>query len=90
MCAAVTGSSSSTAAVQWTDTPLAKGQYAKELETACLAVQLASKLCKTVQQQLSSSETAGKQDDSPVTVADYGRHLVSSLLGAGGGGGGPQ
>lgn len=80
MCAAVTGSSSNTAAVQWPDTPLAKGQYAKELETACLAVQLASKLCRTVQQQLSSSETAGKQDDSPVTVADYGTHLLSSLL----------
>jgi hypothetical protein len=73
MCGAVKCNSSSTAtATQWSDTPLAKGQYAKELDTACLAVQLASKLCRTVQQQLSSSETAGKQDDSPVTVADYG------------------
>jgi hypothetical protein len=25
-----------------------------------------------VQQQLTSTETAGKNDDSPVTVADYG------------------
>jgi hypothetical protein len=28
---------------------------------------------QVVQQQLKSSETAGKQDDSPVTVADYGK-----------------
>jgi hypothetical protein len=66
------GSTVAAAATQWADTPLAQAQYAKELDTACLAVQLASKLCRTVQQQLSSSETAGKQDDSPVTVADYG------------------
>lgn len=72
MCAAVSKSSSTVAATQWADTPLAQAQYAKELDTACLAVQLASKLCRTVQQQLKSSETAGKQDDSPVTVADYG------------------
>lgn len=66
--------SGTAAATTYAETPLAKGQYAKELETACLAVQLASKLCRTVQQQLKSSETAGKQDDSPVTVADYGAH----------------
>lgn len=72
MCAAASKSSSTVAATQWVDTPLAQAQYGKELDTACLAVQLASKLCRTVQQQLKSSETAGKQDDSPVTVADYG------------------
>jgi hypothetical protein len=72
MCGSV--KSGTAAATSYAETPLAKGQYAKELETACLAVQLASKLCRTVQQQLKSSETAGKQDDSPVTVADYGTH----------------
>ena len=72
MCGAV--KTSAAKAVQWAETPLAQSQYAKELDTACLAVQLASKLCRTVQQQLKSSETAGKQDDSPVTVADYGEH----------------
>lgn len=71
MCGSAKGSATATT-VTWPETPLAKGQYAKELESACLAVQLASKLCRTVQQQLKSSETAGKQDDSPVTVADYG------------------
>lgn len=71
MCGSAKGSATATA-VTWPETPLANGQYAKELESACLAVQLASKLCRTVQQQLKSSETAGKQDDSPVTVADYG------------------
>jgi 3'-phosphoadenosine 5'-phosphosulfate (PAPS) 3'-phosphatase len=58
--------------VSWADSKLAGSHYAAELDAACLAVQLASKLCQTVQQQLSSSETAGKPDDSPVTVADYG------------------
>lgn len=82
MCGAVKNHSSSTSTTTlWSNTPLAKGQYAKELDTACLAVQLASKLCRTVQQQLSSSETAGKQDDSPVTVADYGAQaLVAWVL----------
>lgn len=77
MCGAAK-SAAAAAPAQWADTPLAKGQYAKELETACLAVQLASKLCRTVQQQLKSSETAGKQDDSPVTVADYGAYHSST------------
>eukprot|EP00775_Hariotina_reticulata_P002215 gene2215-2530_t len=36
---------------------------------------------KIVQQQLKTSETAGKQDDSPVTVADYGAQaLVAWVL----------
>jgi hypothetical protein len=61
-----------TAAMHWADSPLAGARYGRELDTACLAVQLASKLCRTVQAQLQRSETAGKQDDSPVTVADYG------------------
>lgn len=78
MCGAASKSAATAPAAKWSDTPLAKSQYAKELGTACLAVQLASKLCRTVQQQLSSSETAGKQDDSPVTVADYGKLSASA------------
>lgn len=71
MCGTSKGNGS-TNLLDWSSSPAAQGKYAKELDTACLAVQLASKLCRTVQQQLQSSETAGKQDDSPVTVADYG------------------
>lgn len=46
----------------------------KELRGANYAVRLASKLCRTVQSQLSlSDEKTDKKDDSPVTIADYGR-----------------
>lgn len=72
VAAAAASTSAGGAVQQWADTPLQTAKYAKELDTACLAVQLASKLCRTVQQQLSSSEKQDKQDDSPVTVADYG------------------
>eukprot|EP00878_Enallax_costatus_P005475 GHUV01005746.1.p1 GENE.GHUV01005746.1~~GHUV01005746.1.p1 ORF type:complete len:403 (+),score=134.31 GHUV01005746.1:292-1500(+) len=65
----------------WSETPLQTAQYAKELEAACQAVQLASKLCRTVQQQLTTAEKTDKQDDSPVTVADYGAQaLVAWVL----------
>lgn len=83
MCGAAANNTPTTAtapvAMHWSDSPLASAKYASELNTACLAVQLASKLCQTVQQQLQSSETAGKQDDSPVTVADYGACIPSWL-----------
>lgn len=55
---------------------LADAEYAKELEAACVAVRLASKLCRTVQRQLSDAEKVDKQDDSPVTVADYGAQVL--------------
>ncbi|GBF92606.1 SAL1 phosphatase [Raphidocelis subcapitata] len=55
---------------------LAGAPYAKELNAACDAVRLASKLCRTVQQQLSDAEKVDKLDDSPVTVADYGAQAL--------------
>eukprot|EP00879_Flechtneria_rotunda_P017178 GHRR01017991.1.p1 GENE.GHRR01017991.1~~GHRR01017991.1.p1 ORF type:complete len:409 (+),score=126.91 GHRR01017991.1:145-1371(+) len=61
---------------QWANTELVGAKYATELEAACQAVKLASKLCQKVQQQLTSTEKADKQDDSPVTVADYGAQAL--------------
>lgn len=55
---------------------LIEAPYAKELDAACHAVRLASKLCRIVQQQLSDAEKVDKQDDSPVTVADYGAQVL--------------
>lgn len=55
---------------------LTTAPYAKELRNACDAVRLASRLCKEVQQQLTHHEKVDKQDDSPVTVADYGAQVL--------------
>ncbi len=43
---------------------------------ACLLLLLL--LLQRVQQQLTSSEKQDKQDDSPVTVADYGAALAAA------------
>lgn len=46
-------------------------------------MRLASKLCRTVQSQLSlSDEKTDKTDDSPVTIADYGRASMNNIDGA--------
>ncbi|KAF6257560.1 hypothetical protein COO60DRAFT_1622225 [Scenedesmus sp. NREL 46B-D3] len=60
----------------WAETKLSDAKYASQLAAACEAVTLASKLCQRVQQQLTTTETAGKNDDSPVTVADYGAQAL--------------
>ena len=47
------------------------------MEIALKAVKLASKLCAEVQKTLSiTDEKQDKQDDSPVTIADYGAQSV--------------
>ena len=49
----------------------------RELHAACDAVRLASILCRTVQNQLTSSEKVEKAaDGSPVTVADFGAQAL--------------
>lgn len=50
---------------------------------ACEAVQLAARLCREVQQELTAAERHKKADDSPVTVADYAAQaIISALLAA--------
>jgi len=50
--------------------------YDKELTTAVQAVRAAAMLCRTVQARLVSSDTLEKQDNSPVTVADFAAQAV--------------
>jgi len=50
--------------------------FQAELELACRAVKLASQLCQKVQLSLLDAEKQDKEDDSPVTVADYGAQAV--------------
>lgn len=47
-----------------------------ELQAAVDAVRLASRLCQAVQMQLKHGEKTDKEDDSPVTVADYGAQAL--------------
>ena len=51
-------------------------KYEKEKAIAIEAVLKASKLCKSVQKNLVSEETAEKKDKSPVTVADFGAQAI--------------
>lgn len=46
--------------------------YAAHVAAAIEAVRLASALTAGVQRGLAASEKEDKEDDSPVTVADYG------------------
>eukprot|EP00195_Chlamydomonas_chlamydogama_P016354 CAMPEP_0202900884 /NCGR_PEP_ID=MMETSP1392-20130828/12088_1 /ASSEMBLY_ACC=CAM_ASM_000868 /TAXON_ID=225041 /ORGANISM="Chlamydomonas chlamydogama, Strain SAG 11-48b" /LENGTH=363 /DNA_ID=CAMNT_0049587341 /DNA_START=170 /DNA_END=1261 /DNA_ORIENTATION=- len=55
---------------------MTEATFSKEVNDACRAVRLASKLCQRVQKELGQSERVEKQDDSPVTVADYGAQAV--------------
>ncbi|KAK9811515.1 hypothetical protein WJX72_005139 [[Myrmecia] bisecta] len=48
----------------------------QELAAACKAVRLASVLCQQIQQQLQAGEKVDKEDNSPVTIADYGAQAV--------------
>lgn len=48
------------------------------MRAACEAVQLASELCRETQAVLASNERVQKQDDSPVTVADFAAQAVVS------------
>eukprot|EP00200_Dunaliella_tertiolecta_P000683 CAMPEP_0202359124 /NCGR_PEP_ID=MMETSP1126-20121109/12530_1 /ASSEMBLY_ACC=CAM_ASM_000457 /TAXON_ID=3047 /ORGANISM="Dunaliella tertiolecta, Strain CCMP1320" /LENGTH=431 /DNA_ID=CAMNT_0048952449 /DNA_START=103 /DNA_END=1399 /DNA_ORIENTATION=- len=56
--------------------PLSQAKYSAELAAAADAVRLASRVCETVQRDLAESEKVDKQDDSPVTVADYAAQAV--------------
>jgi 3'(2'), 5'-bisphosphate nucleotidase len=59
--------------------------YESERRVAVEAVLKACRLCETVRSNFLSNEALGKEDGSPVTVADFGaqavvsRHLVASL-----------
>lgn len=65
------------AAAQQQDQPAAAAtSYDSELQAAIEAVRLASRICKAVQLQLSEQEKQTKNDDSPVTVADYAAQAV--------------
>lgn len=55
--------------------PLAS-EYATELAAAVDAVALASRLCQAVQARLQTDEHTEKEDESPVTVADYGAQAL--------------
>ena len=52
-----------------------------ELETALKAVRIASRACRSVQKSI-SPETIAKQDQSPVTVADFASQaIVCKIIG---------
>ena len=65
-------SASDAAPTLFTDANPLHGEARRAIE----AVRLASRLCEQVQRRLSSAERQDKQDDSPVTVADYGAQAV--------------
>ena len=48
------------------------------MRAACEAVKLASELCRETQAVLASNERVQKQDDSPVTVADFAAQAIVS------------
>ncbi|KAK4753298.1 hypothetical protein SAY87_022096 [Trapa incisa] len=61
------------------------GMYAQELEVAVKAVHMACSLCQRVQRRLVSAAAAenhvlSKDDDSPVTIADWGVQAIVSWL----------
>lgn len=66
-------------AQKWADTQLAGAQHASELDTACLAVQLASKLC-----QVSSKRRPAAGDAAPQhrRACDRQQHTQTRLLAA--------
>ena len=55
--------------------PHTSEQYGAEVHAAVDAVRLASRLCQAVQVQLKQGEKTEKDDESPVTVADYGAQV---------------
>lgn len=61
-----------------------EGKYAKELDVAVRVVHMACSLCQRVQQKLVSSSGDGhvksKDDNSPVTVADWSVQATVSLM----------
>ncbi|KAI7841336.1 hypothetical protein COHA_004954 [Chlorella ohadii] len=56
--------------------PHASPVYGGEMNAAVEAVRLASRLCQAVQVQLQRGEKTEKDDESPVTVADYGAQAL--------------
>ena len=50
--------------------------FPDEMRAACEAVRLASRLCVATQDILRANERVQKQDDSPVTVADFAAQAV--------------
>lgn len=61
-----------------------EGKYAKELDVAVRVVHMACSLCQRVQEKIVSSSDDGhvksKDDDSPVTVADWSVQATVSLM----------
>ena len=53
--------------------------YETERRIAVETVRKASRLCRSVQEALTSEETLAKKDKSPVTVADFGAQAVIGL-----------
>ncbi|EFN54129.1 hypothetical protein CHLNCDRAFT_31694 [Chlorella variabilis] len=51
-------------------------EHTVELHAAVEAVRLASRLCQAVQVELKTGEKVEKEDESPVTVADYGAQAL--------------
>lgn len=58
----------------------ATSPYAAERRAAVEAVLTASKLCRSLQQRLSSSNVLTKGDESPVTIADFSSQAVISHM----------
>ena len=52
--------------------------FPEEMRAACEAVRLAAELCRETQSVLRSNERVQKQDDSPVTVADFAAQAIVS------------
>jgi len=55
-------------------------RYPQSMRHAASAVQLVSKLCRSIQSSLKSSEQVSKNDDSPVTVADFAAQAVIAYV----------
>ena len=64
------------AAAAASSSPSSPLPYHAEAAAAARAVRLASKLCERVQATLGTGEKSDKEDDSPVTVADYGAQAL--------------
>ena len=55
-------------------------RYPERMHHAARAVQLVSKLCRSIQSSLTTSEQVSKSDDSPVTVADFAAQAVIAYV----------
>ena len=55
-------------------------RYPERMRHATRAVQLVSKLCRSIQSSLTTSEQVSKSDDSPVTVAYFAAQAVIAYV----------